>query len=155
MKSPNIMSITGRMPVIAAPTPRPVMPASEMGESMTLVTPNSSTNPDSTLNGVPASATSSPRMNTVGSRRISSASASRMAWPIVSSRMPLGTAGAAEAEVVMLSVDILIHLAGLWEWRIERKLHTCLDLLAYRLPDAFQFVGAGEPLLDKPGSVEL
>ena len=48
-----MMSTTGRMPVIAAPTPRPVMPASEIGESITRSVPNSSTSPDSTLNGVP------------------------------------------------------------------------------------------------------
>ena len=36
IKSPNIISTTGRMPVIAAPTPMPVMPGSEIGESMTL-----------------------------------------------------------------------------------------------------------------------
>ena len=59
-----MMSTTGRSPVIAAPTPRPVIPASEIGESSTRSGPNSSTRPASTLNGVPASATSSPRMNT-------------------------------------------------------------------------------------------
>ena len=35
MKSPNMMSTTGRIPVIAAPTPIPVIPASEIGESIT------------------------------------------------------------------------------------------------------------------------
>ena len=35
MKSPNMMSTTGRIPVMAAPTPMPVMPASEIGESIT------------------------------------------------------------------------------------------------------------------------
>ena len=35
MKSPNMMSITGRMPVIAAPTAMPVKPASEIGVSST------------------------------------------------------------------------------------------------------------------------
>ena len=35
MKSPNMMSTTGRMPVMAAPTARPVKPASEIGESIT------------------------------------------------------------------------------------------------------------------------
>ena len=44
-KSPNMMSTTGRMPVIAAPTPMPVMPASEIGESITRAGPNSSTSP--------------------------------------------------------------------------------------------------------------
>src|SRR5581483_187828 len=45
------------------------------------------TRPARTLNGVPASATSSPMMKTVGSRRISSASASLIAWAKVISRV--------------------------------------------------------------------
>src|SRR5882762_6635632 len=81
------MSTTGRKPVIAAPTPIPVNPASEIGVSSTRSDPNSSTKPDNTLNGVPASATSSPKMHTRGSRRISSASASRTACANVSSRI--------------------------------------------------------------------
>src|SRR3989442_9252956 len=85
-KSPNMMSTTGRGPGIAAPTPMPVNPASEIGVSMTRSFPNSSTRPDNTLNGVPASATSSPRTHTRESRRISSARASRMASPKLSSR---------------------------------------------------------------------
>src|SRR6201988_2280874 len=85
-KSPNMMSTTGRRPVIAAPTPMPVKPASEMGVSSTRSAPNSSTNPERTLKGVPASATSSPKIHTRESRRISSASASRTACAKVSSR---------------------------------------------------------------------
>src|SRR5579859_85365 len=85
-KSPNMISTTGRKPVIAAPTPIPVNPASEMGVSSTRSAPNSSTRPERTLNGVPASATSSPKMQTRESRRISSASASRTACANVSSR---------------------------------------------------------------------
>src|SRR5882672_10041657 len=81
-----MISTTGRSPVIAAPTPMPVNPGSEIGVSMTRDFPNSSTNPERTLNGVPASATSSPIMHTRGSRRISSASASRTASPSVNSR---------------------------------------------------------------------
>ncbi len=79
MKSPNMMSTTGRIPVMAAPMAMPVIPASEMGESITRCVPNSCTSPLRTLKGVPASATSSPMMKTRGSRRISSARASRMA----------------------------------------------------------------------------
>src|SRR5271156_549871 len=86
MKSPNMMSTTGRSPVIAAPTASPVNPASEIGVSSTRSLPNSSNNPERTLKGVPASATSSPIMQTVESRRISSASASRIACANVSSR---------------------------------------------------------------------
>ena len=86
-KSPNMMSTTGRIPVIAAPRPTPVIPGSEIGESITRSGPNSSTRPDSTLNGVPASATSSPMTNTVGSRRSSSRSASFTACDCVISRV--------------------------------------------------------------------
>src|ERR1700722_15252097 len=79
-KSPNIISTTGRIPVMAAPTPTPVKPGSEMGVSMTRATPNSWTSPERTLKGVPASATSSPMMHTLLSRRISSARASFTAF---------------------------------------------------------------------------
>ena len=56
------LSLNARLliPVIAAPTARPVKPGSEMGVSMMRPVPNSSTSPFSTLNVVPASATSSP-----------------------------------------------------------------------------------------------
>src|SRR5256885_12476771 len=93
-----MMSTTGRNPVIAAPTPIPVKPASEIGVSITLSAPNSSTRPDNTLNGVPASATSSPKMHTRESRRISSASASRTACANVSSLV--ATSG----------INVLVHL---------------------------------------------
>src|SRR5579859_6741639 len=96
-KSPNIMSTTGRRPVMAAPTPTPVNPASEMGVSSDLLAPNSSTSPERTLNGVPASATSSPKMQTVESRRISSARASRTACANVSSRS---------------GIDVLLHFVN-------------------------------------------
>src|SRR6202167_4562838 len=93
MKSPNMMSTTGRSPVIAAPTATPVKPASEIGVSPTRAAPNSSTSPDKTLNGVPASATSSPKIHTRESRRISSASASRTACANVSSRSGIARSG--------------------------------------------------------------
>src|SRR5919198_407034 len=119
-KSPNMMSTTGRMPVMAAPSPIPVMPASEIGESSTRSGPNSSTSPEVTLNGVPASAMSSPIRKTVGSRRSSSASASLTACAREISRVPscsLGrvtSAGALDGparggvnEADVLSVDLL------------------------------------------------
>src|SRR5437879_904560 len=92
-KSPNMMSTTGRRPVIAAPTPIPVKPASEMGVSSTRSGPNSSTSPERTLKTVPACATSSPRRSTRGSRRNSSASASRTASPKVISRTAAAASG--------------------------------------------------------------
>src|SRR5215472_10981043 len=133
-KSPNMMSTTGRIPVMAAPSAMPVKPGSEIGVSMTRSVPNSSTRPFSTLKGVPASATPSPRMKTAGSRRISSASASLTAWPMVSWRRP--SAGP-------LSVDILGDLRRVGEggFQPERdaRCHLGPDLLVERL----QLVGAG------------
>src|SRR5579863_6546883 len=110
-KSPNMMSTTGRSPVIAAPTPTPVNPGSEIGVSMTRDFPNSSTIPERTLNGVPASATSSPMTKTLGSRRISSEMASRTASAIVNSRT--ATSG----------IHILPHLVHAGIRRLQREIH--------------------------------
>src|SRR5205085_6631147 len=146
MKSPNMMSTMGRIPVIAPPTPRPVIPASEMGVSITHAVPNSSTRPESTLNGVPASATSSPMINTRGSRRISSAKASRMAWPRVTSR----TLWSAFWLAAVLSIDILLHLAWLWIWRFERKLLSRLDFGSHPLLDLLKRPAVSHPLFNQP-----
>src|SRR5579862_830785 len=112
------MSTTGRNPVIAAPTPIPVNPASEIGVSSTRSDPNSSTSPDSTLNGVPASATSSPKMHTRASRRISSASASRTACANVNSR------------IAVSGINVLVDLLNPRIRRGNRKLHGSLHLFA-------------------------
>src|SRR6202162_4264212 len=133
-KSPNMMSTTGRIPVIAAPTPTPVKPASEMGVSITRCAPNSSTKPDNTLNGVPASATSSPKMQTVESRRISSASASRTACAKVSSRVPLS------------GIDVVTHLVGIRIGRGDGKLHSRLHFFSNFVLDRSQRAGVGESL---------
>src|SRR6516165_3867254 len=119
-KSPNMMSTTGRIPVIAAPTPSPVIPASEIGESSTRSAPNSSTRPESTLNGVPASATSSPKMHTRGSRRISSASASRIACANVSSLCAVTVSG----------INVLVNLLDRGIRSGNRELDGSLHLLA-------------------------
>src|SRR5258706_1707013 len=108
MKSPNMMSTTGRRPVIAAPTATPVNPASEIGVSTTRLAPNSSTNPERTLKGVPASATSSPIMQTRESRRISSANASRTACANVSSRS---------------GIDVFLHFVDAGIGRCDSELH--------------------------------
>src|SRR4051812_43022297 len=134
-KSPNMMSTTGRMPAIAAPTASPLTPASEIGVSTTRVVPNSSTRPLSTLNGVPASATSSPMMKTVGSRRISSAIAALTACANVSS-----------------GIEILRHLRRVRIRRVERELHAGLDLGARLVGDAHEVVGPCELLLLEPAS---
>ena len=48
-KDQNISSITGRMPSIEAPMPRPMNPASEIGVSTTRLGPNSLRRPSVTL----------------------------------------------------------------------------------------------------------
>src|SRR5581483_10811603 len=133
------------MPVIAAPTPRPVMPASELGESTTRSAPNSSTSPDSTVNGVPASATSSPSTNTVGSRRSSSASASLIAWANVNVRVPVATT---------LGEDILVHLARVGVRGGERKGEAALDLGARLVLDPPEVVGRRDLLRLEPHAVQ-
>src|SRR5712692_9491158 len=143
-KSPNMMSTTGRMPVIAAPTASPVMPASEIGESSTRSGPNSSTSPDMTLNGVPASATSSPTMKTRSSRRSSSASASLTACAIVISRVVAGAS--------TLGVDIVRHLARIREGRVEREPDALLDLGARLVLDRLQADVVGQPVLEQPAA---
>src|SRR5436309_3372983 len=141
-KSPNMMSTTGRMPVIAAPSAIPVMPGSEIGESITRSGPNSSTRPESTLNGVPASATSSPSTYTVGSRSSSSRSASFTAWDCAITRVPAGAS--------VSSVDIFGHLALGRERRVERVLHAGGDLFLGGARDVLQLGWIREPTVDEP-----
>src|SRR3990172_8468612 len=142
-KSPNMMSTTGRRPVMAAPTASPVIPASEMGVSITRSVPNSSTRPDRTLNGVPASATSSPRINTRGSRRISSARSSRIASPKVISR-PCAS-----------GVDILVHLVWFGVRGGKAELHRGLDLGLYRLVNLVDGRLIGDCLFAEPAGQAL
>ena len=108
------------------------MPASEMGESITRPGPNSSTRPESTLNGVPASATSSPITKTVGSRRSSSASASFTACASEISRVPLCSVGSSRT----LGVDMLAHLRRVREGGGQRELDAGGDRLAHLALDA-------------------
>src|SRR5574338_857621 len=137
-ESPNMMSAIGLMPVIAAPTATPVKPASEMGVSMTRLLPNSSTRPERTLKGVPASATSSPRIMTRESRRISSASASRMASAnvIVRSRVS--------------GIDVTPHVLGCRIGRIESELGGLLDLRADLRADLLERRGRRETVRREP-----
>src|ERR1700722_14864882 len=142
MKSPNMMSTTGLRPVMAAPTPMPVNPGSEMGVSITRFLPNSSTNPDKTLKGVPASATSSPRTHTRGSRRISSAMASRTASPKVISRT-----------FVWVAVSGIHILVDFIHGRIGRRngiIHGCVHFLLHFGLHAIQRRGVRQFLLDQP-----
>src|SRR5215469_5324898 len=139
MKSPNMMSTIGRIPVIAAPTASPVNPASEIGVSRTRSLPNSSTSPESTLKGVPASATSSPMMQTFGSRRISSLSASRTACANVSSRS------------LTSGVDMLFHLIGVWIRRLHREFRRAIHLGDQFFLDLFELSLLGNVVRRHPG----
>ena len=85
-KSPNMMSTIGRSPAIAAPTPRPVNPASEIGVSMMRSWPNSLDQPLQHLERGAGFGHVLAERPTRGSRPISSAIASRIASPKVSSR---------------------------------------------------------------------
>jgi hypothetical protein len=78
MKSTYMISATGRVPVAAAPTAAAAMTSSEIGVSRMRSGPNSSTSPLVTPKTPPPPqiATSSPITKMVGSRRISSRSAS-------------------------------------------------------------------------------
>src|SRR6478672_934041 len=134
---------------MAAPTPIPVIPASEIGESITRSGPNSSTRPRSTLNGVPASATSSPITKTEGSRRSSSRSASLMAWPNVSSRTPPVDSGARATLGVDMHPDLLVG----GERRGKREGHAVLDGLADARLDLRELVLPGDALLAQPAAV--
>ena len=70
-KSENMISAIGLRPVMAAPMAAPMIACSEIGVSRTRMGPNSSNSPTVVLNTPPASATSSPKNTTLGSRRIS------------------------------------------------------------------------------------
>src|SRR5882724_2745295 len=139
-KSPNMMSTTGRRPVMAAPTPTPVKPASEIGVSTTRSAPNSSTNPERTLKGVPASATSSPIMQTRESRRISSASASRTACANVSSRS---------------GINILLDLVDAGIGRGNGKFDRGLHLAARFGGNLLEHRGIGMALRQEPGGMQF
>src|SRR5262245_41934334 len=143
-KSPNMMSTIGRMPVIAAPTPMPVKPASEIGVSMMRSLPNSSTSPVSTLKVVPASATSSPMRTTFGSRRISSAIASLIASPNVSSL----------TAVAVSSIDVLVDLVGIGEWGIDRELNRRVHLRDEALLDRVEARPIDDATLHEPFTMQ-
>src|SRR4029079_537861 len=143
-KSPNMMSTIGRMPVIAAPTPRPVKPASEIGVSMMRSLPNSSTRPVSTLNVVPASATSSPMRTTRGSRRISSAIASLIASPNVSSRTAVAVSG----------INVLVHLAGVGIRRVDGEVHRAIHFLDQLFLDLVERRAIGDAVGHQPLAVQ-
>src|SRR5260370_17679777 len=146
-----MMSTTGLRPVIAAPTPIHVKPGSEIGVSITRSLPTSSTSPDRTLKGVPASATSSPSTQTRESRRISSAMASRMASPKVSSLNVVW----AVVWVAVSGIDILLHLI---DGRIRRgngEFHRGVHLRFDFGLNLLQLRRIGELLLAEPIAKDL
>src|SRR5438067_11035039 len=102
--------------------------------------PNSCTSPTSVLKGWPASATSSPMRNTRGSRRISSAIASRTASPYVSSRSVV---------VAASGIDVLVDLARVRVGRGERELHAGVDLLLHVGLDPLEHGVVHQPLGDE------
>src|SRR5699024_8449342 len=87
VKSENWISTMGRMPVIAAPTPIPTIPSSEMVVSRTRSGPKRSMRSFSTPKAPPYRPTSSPIRKTRSSAVIASAIASRMASEYVISRV--------------------------------------------------------------------
>src|SRR5687768_3699902 len=151
-KSPNMMSAIGRIPVIAAPTQRPVKPTSEIGVSMMRLGPNSSTSPLSTLKVVPASATSSPIRTTVGSRRISSAIASRTASPKPIS-FAASRVGAAVA-VAASGIDVLGHAARIRVGRADRKLHRRIHLFHQLFLYRVERRAVGQTVVHQPLAVQ-
>src|SRR3954453_16241030 len=92
----------------------PTIADSEIGVSTTRSSPNSSYRPCVTPNAPPYGPTSSPRTNTFGSRRISSASASRMASRYESSRIEVGH-----------------RIRRIRIRRIHRELHRIVDRLLH------------------------
>src|SRR3954447_8171080 len=78
-KSPNMISITGRKPLTAAPKAAPAIASSEIGVSNTRSAPCSDWSPPVTAKTPPGAATSSPKKTTLSSRASSSSRASRTA----------------------------------------------------------------------------
>ena len=88
------------------------------------------------LEGVPASATSSPMINTRVSRRISSASASLIAWAKVISRAGFLLFGCVsflaagdDGDEELLGIDMLIDLAGVRVGSVQSEVNSSLNVL--------------------------
>src|ERR1700687_2435687 len=92
----------------------PTIADSEIGVSMTRASPTSAASPCLTPSAPPYGPTSSPSTKTLGSRRISSASASRIASRYDSS---------------LLGIKVRDRIVGLWFRRRHRELHRFVDLL--------------------------
>src|SRR5215212_1797817 len=109
-KSSYMISMTGRMPCIAAPTPAPTIAISEIGALRTRSGPNSPSIPAVTPIEPPISAMSSPTMNTSLSCRIACDRASRTASLYESS-----------------GIDVLERVLRVGIGAVFRKLDRALD----------------------------
>src|SRR5215510_12727535 len=102
----------------------PMIADSEIGVSITRISPNSSYRPCVAPNAPPYAPTSSPRTKTFGSRRISSASASRIASRYDSS---LAMSGVQIGDGVLRARVRRVHRE--LHRVVDRGLHARLDLL--------------------------
>ena len=102
MKSANWISATGRRPLTAAPIEAPTIIDSVSGVSMTRSSPNSAHRPSVARKTPPFLPTSSPRTMTDASRRISSASVSRIASMNVLRAISPGPLGGGRVALVAL-----------------------------------------------------
>src|SRR5512140_2838385 len=132
MKSENSISATGRRPFIAIPIAMPTIPVSFSGVSITRSGPNRGHNPSVARKTPPSRPTSSPRMQTDGSRAISVASASLIALISLTSAIALLFPG--EQGVALLGevpgdfrVDILEHAGQRNGRRALRRLDRPAD----------------------------
>src|SRR5882724_3888778 len=157
-KSENCISGTGRSPCIAAPMAELMITPSASGVSITRSAPNSSCNPLVALKTPPITPTSSPRMNTRSSRRISSAKALVIASIYVESAIGRGSLSLFAAgrrrcaarpclavQFAVADAERIHMVQRLFRFGIRRvlgKLHRFLDLLIDLRQQVFlEFVG--------------
>ena len=145
-----MMSITGRRPVIAAPTAIPVKPASEIGVSSTRWGPNSSTRPE----------------NFEWSARLGDVFAhdehARIAAHLLGQRLSDGFAERefANRGTQLSGIDILIDLVGTGIRSRESELHG-LSISAFTRHESRRARGdpacllAYEPIADEPNRIAL
>src|ERR1039458_361580 len=118
MKSLNMISSTGRIPPIAAPTAAAVIPCSAIAVSRTRSAPNSANSPWVTLNTPPGAPISYPIRKTRSSSLIASRRADRMASAKLTVRDSL---------VVSTDVDKFLDLLGIRKRTFASKLKSGLN----------------------------
>src|SRR4030042_1835032 len=140
VKSPNMISATGRMPVIAAPTAVPTMVDSDIGVSLTLSSPNSWARVSVTLKAPPQyRPMSSPSRKTDASLVISSLRASRSASLYVIFLM----------NILFLSVNVFQCLFWRWVWAFDRELHCFFNLCGSFFFNLFDFAFGKDLVLER------